>query len=412
MKRKIYFVIFLFTLQGLISCKRPVTNIIIEVPVLRASYIYRTDSVDNYLGKYQAKNKEMSDAYFQKGLESENTNPDKAVFFIKRAITLYPCFKYYKELGSFNSKLGKYDEMHDVYTFIRNDIPDGKKQNGQYHIDAQLNPDIVYECLISNILSSKGGFVDDMEEDLEEDAKEMNIGILDLKDKVFSDPRLKLDSNSEDYQDLILNFFNAQQIRFYMAKPSTFNYFLSTIKDTTRVFEIDKNKVRDFDYRSFNGSTYRHEAGPENMLISEYFNHYLPEKIKDTNWDGVYNYTHVIHLNDSILAIICAIDSSESACPADIRQIYHRLTTFTKHGRMIASTIVANQSGESLSTLQFTHNKYTITYFKRYWEKPYKKNDFDNYLTKTEQLDKKSFVINPRGEITKDSTSAGNRTTP
>jgi len=142
-------------------------------------------------------------------------------------------------------------------------------------------------------------------------------------------------------------------------------------------------------------------AGPDDMLISEYFIHYLQEKRQDSNWRKPFNFNHRIKINDSVIAVIYAIDSSETACPKDMRCIYNRLVTYNTNGKIISSDIVTTQSGDELTTLHFNHNKYTVTHYKRYWEKPYVKGDFDNYLVKTEEFGDVDFEITPAGDIEK-----------
>jgi hypothetical protein len=382
----------------LVACKPKVETVTEEIPVLRASLIYNADSVTSYLKKYKDNHKEMADSYFRQGMETEKSNPRKSVFFIKRAITLYPCETYYKELANLGYKDGDFKEMFSAYNLMSTEMMDTTK-GALFHFDKKIEPEIIYNRLIANILDSKGILVDYADEDVDFDAQEMGIKLKELGKKVLADKRLNLDTASEIYKNLLLNFLTAKEITAYLDKPSSLNYFFSTIKDTAHVFEIDKKGVQQFDYYNFNGRNYRHMAGPEDMLISEFFDHYLLEKKQDSNWHGAYNFNRVVKLNDSITVVIYAIDTSAPACPIDMRELYHRLVTYNKKGQIIASAIVAKQLGNELATLRFDHSKYRVTNYKRYWEKPYDGGDFDNYLTKTEETGSSNYEIHPNGTI-------------
>jgi hypothetical protein len=143
--------------------------------------------------------------------------------------------------------------------------------------------------------------------------------------------------------------------------------------------------------------------------ISYLYKTYIPEEIKDSNWNGAYNFEHTLKINDSISALIYSVDTSAIACPVAMRHIYHRMVVYGKNHRIISSDVIANQSGDELALVKFNHNKYTVTHYKRYWEKPYVKGDFDNYLTKTEELSNSQYEIQSDGKITRvfDSSSQG-----
>jgi hypothetical protein len=197
-----------------------------------------------------------------------------------------------------------------------------------------------------------------------------------------------------------LNFLTYKEITTYLDEPNSLKYFFSTIHDTASTFQIDKKQVQQFDYSNFNGSNGRHMAGPEDMLISEFFDRYTFEKKRDTNWNGSYNFNHRIKLNDSLTLVIYAIDHSQPACPRDVREIYHDLVIYNTKGQIINHDTVARQEGERLETLEFDHNRFWITYYKRHWEKPYKSDDFDNNVTSVEQVNRKGFQVGPDGKIT------------
>lgn len=99
------------------------------------------------------------------------------------------------------------------------------------------------------------------------------------------------------------------------------------------------------------------------------------------------------------MAVVYAIDSSETACPIDMRHLYHRLVTYDSVGNILDNKIVAFQAGEALQTAVINRNNIETTRYKRIWRKPYKKFDFDNFLECSEMIDIKRYHINPDGHI-------------
>ncbi|MDF2436410.1 MAG: hypothetical protein K0Q95_786 [Bacteroidota bacterium] len=388
--------LFLFTALSvlLLSCDKKIVTEYRDVPALRASSIYRGDSIYTYMQTYKDANSEMAESYIKKSSEAESNDLSTATYFVKRAITLNPKLEYYKKLASLLERSGDYEELTELYYPIVNSsyIRDNSDQSSQVFVFGQPDQDTYYEYLVAEV-AARGYLYGD----LIYNARELGFDIPELKKKLFSDKRLKIDATSEETKKMMLLFLSDEELTAYNKLESTFKEMLSSIKDVSPVFEINKLTVRNFQYDEFNGQNSNYELeGPSSSYI--YMNYLLEKREKPDSWHQ-FNFTHITPIGDSLHAVIYAVDTSENACPIDMRHIYHRLVIYNKKAEIIDSKIVALQSGEQLITLQFNTNTFTSTVHKREWKKPYNKKDFDNYVTGTTQIKETSFLIKPDGKI-------------
>jgi hypothetical protein len=391
--KKIYFLSLL--LIGLVACDKKVETEYHDVPALRASKIFQGDSVYRYLEKYKDANKSMADSYLKRSKEAENNDLSMAIYFCKRAITLYPELGSYKMLAGLIERTGDFNELNELYTLISNGnyVKDEAHPDGEnVYIFGMPDEDTYYEYMVSEILARNylyGGFV--------YTARDNGYDVPKLKERLFSDKRLNIDMTTPDAKNMMLLFLSDEELAAYNKLESTFKEMLSSIKDVSPVFEINKDNVNDFDYNDFNGMGDNYEM--EGPTLSYVFVNYLKEKREKPDEWYRYNYKHVIDISDSVKAVIYAIDTSETACPVEMRHIYHRLVTYNQKAEIISSQIVAMQSGEQLLTMSYNMNKFTVTGHRRKWKHPYDRRDFDNYLTGIEKIKEASYEIRPDGTI-------------
>jgi hypothetical protein len=380
--------LFLSALTLFFSCNQEPIKEIMEVPALRASSIYRHDSVYVYMKRYKDEHKGIAENYYNKGIALRETNPKKATYFLKRAITLNPTLEYYKELASLLSANGMFKETSELYAFIVEEA--NIKENNEWistYIYDKPDSETYYEYIMAYILNYK--YLDGY---ILFQAKELSMNIEEFKTRLVSDKRLKIDPSSEAYKNIMLQFMTEEEIEEFKKSPSVYNDFLSSIKDTSRFFTINEKQVQNFNYN------YSVEYEEDFLNVSDLYIYFLKEKQENPKKWYDYNYNHLIHINDSINAVVYAIDTSENACPKDMRHIYHMLTTFNK-GKIIDQQLIAVQSGKDLMIAKFENDKVVRSEFNRYWEKPYQKNDFDNAILKTELIQEKTFLIKPDGSI-------------
>lgn len=388
--------LFIVLLLALAACEKKVETEYRDVPVLRASSVYRLDSVYYYLKKYKDANKELAESYLKRSREAESNDIAMAVYYCKRAITLYPVMEYYKTLAALVEKTGDYSESHRLYYNLVNKtyIKDDTHPEGEYiNVLGEPDEDLYYEFMVS-VMRVNGYLYGE----IIYEARDKGFDVTKLKDRLFADKRLKIDMTTPDAKNMMLMFLSEDELAAYNKLESTFKEMLSSIKNVSPVFEINKENVSDFNYEDFNGrGDYEEMDAPTNT--SYVFVNYLQEKREKPDGWFSYNYNHVIDINDSVKAVVYAVDSSETACPVEMRHIYHRLVIYNKNAEIISSQIVAMQSGEQLMTMNFNTNKFSVVEYKRTWKNQYDKHDFDNYITGIEKVKESSFVILPDGDI-------------
>jgi hypothetical protein len=383
-----YIFIFPFFSIFFISCDESEKEII-ELPALRASSIYDNDSVYTYLQTYKEENKEIAWSYYQKGLDIKESNPKKAIYFIKRAITLHPGLEYYKELGALLLKEGMYREANMLYYLIS--MKGQVKKNNDWvsmYIFSEPDEDTFYEYILSEVLDNNYRYFDGY---LLSKARDLTFDINNIKNRLLSDQRFKADTSSEFYKNMMLQFMSEDEIELFKKSEKAFHSLLLEIPESSGVFEITENQVKEFKY---DNSYYDGE-----IRISDIYIYFLKEKLDNPDKWFECNYNWKIQLNDSVTGIIYSIDTSATACPKEMRHIYYRLATYGKKGNIIDSKVVGLQSGEDLVTMKYHTDKFTLSEFKRQWKQAYNKNNFDNEIIKIEKVSDKFYSVKPNGEI-------------
>jgi hypothetical protein len=385
---------FFFIIMPLLffACNNKVETVTLEVPVLRGSMIYRIDSVRAYIETYKDTNKRIAESYIEKGT-TEKDNPEKSIYYFKRAITLYPTLENYKLLAHALNSTRNYKELEDLYSILASPVYE-RKANGQdttVYIFGRPDEELFYQYTASTVLAQHYLPADNMYM-----ARDLGLNIATIKSKLLADERIKMDTASIEYKDMMLQFLPYEELQAYTKKPAVFKDFVASIKDTAVVFTIDERAVQQFNYNDFNGMNY--EDGPQ-ITFGAVYMYYLKEKQENKDRWLKFNFNHAFKINPSVTAIVYAIDTSELACPVDMRHLYHQLLTYDNNGSIIDSKIVALQAGEQLQTARFNNRKFTVTSYKRTWKKPYKKEDFDNDLVTSEKISEADYEISEDGKI-------------
>lgn len=387
--------LFIILSLVLFACEIKQETVYRDVPVLQASSIYQGDSVYFYAQKYGDANKELAQSYLKRSKEAENSDLAMAVYYCKRAITLYPVQEYYKDLAGLLEKTGNYRELFRSYIPLveKAYVKDSAHSGGEYvYALGDPDEDTYLEFMVASMRANNRLYSETVYS-----AREQGLNVEKLKERFFSDKRLKIDMTTPEAKNMMLLFLTDEELTAYNKLESTFKDMLASIKDVAPVFEIDKDNVHDFRYNEFNGMDESEEMdGPTTSYL---FVNYLKEKREHPDEWFRYNYNHVVDISDSVKAVIYAIDTSENACPVEMRHIYHRLVTYNTKAEIISSQIVALQSAGQLMTLSYNMSRFTVTEYKRNWKKPYEKRDFDNYITGTEKLKESSYLILPDGRI-------------
>jgi hypothetical protein len=384
-----YLFIFLFSLT-LVSCgsEETVTETV-EVPAMRASHIYRADSVLSYIAIYKDDYKDLSDSYEKKSEEIQDKDLARAIYYCKRAITIHPTYDLYHTLGSLLVKDKRYEEAYRLYSFLVDKHYFGANHEEVY-VFTDPTEDMHYEKVALNILNY--GMTDAYDIYL---YKDQGLDLKKLKNRLLADERLKIDTTAVSYKDFKLMFMSEEEIEEYKSGEQVYRGFLSSIKDTSAVFEINAKQVQNFKYNT--GDDY--EMGDGYLDERAFYVNFLQEKKDHPDQWYNYNYTHIYPLYNNVTAVVYAIDTSDAGCPKDMRHIYHRLVLYSDKGEILDHKVIAFQSGEDLATATVHQSDITVKFFKRKWRNPYKKNDFDNDLLSAEEVGSVSYKLNAEGKI-------------
>jgi hypothetical protein len=377
---------------GLISCSGETTTIFKDVNALPVSLIYMGDTVIKFAKALGEANAEVAIAYTKKGEEAEATNPEKAIYYYKRAITLGPTQERYLKLAKVLEANGLKNELAELYYFLV--IPFTYKYgagNDPLFVFRKPDFDLYYEYLVAHIIKNQSLWSEDVYL-----AKEQGFDTEAYKKKLLSEPRIGMDTSSMTFKNMLLQFLSYEEFEQASKDPGMFRNFVSTASDTTLNFSISEKQVGKFDYLSNLGS----DDFMQNDFSSIY-RYYLVEQKEENNIWFKFNLTHHLQLSEKFTTLICAIDTSYPGSPPEMRNIYHRLVTYDSAMKVIDHRVIAVHSGEQLSTVDFRKNKFNIHSFKRTFRKPYKKGEFDNEVMGLVLEEETYFEINEAGQIIK-----------
>ncbi len=390
------------SLLVLLACETKVETVYKDVKALRASELYARDSVYAYMNRYKDQNKDLATTYYEKFKKEESTNPEKAVYDLKRSISVQPRIEAYKELASLLGKLGRNAEVYDLYSLFIYKLylsnPGGNPI--EFFVFGPPDEDTYYEYLVAGILANSKLYNEDIYS-----ARESGFNVDKMKERLIADERIHMDRNSEEFKYMLLQFLSYEDLESIAQKPESFQDFLKSIRDTSQEFSIDKNKASEFNYERFNGiEEYDMGLVIDNDAIDVF---YLPEKKENKNGWVQFNLKHRYQPIQNVNVVIYAVDTSETACPLEMRHIYHRLATYNDEGKLLDSKIISTQAGEDLMTADISGVQITTHLYKRSWKNPYKKTEFDNLLLNTQPLGSKKMVIGEDGSIREISAETG-----
>lgn len=388
--------VLFFAADGLISCSTKAQEVETkEVVTLRASQLYDGSSVTEFLHQHPGEYEEISKHYLSLASESREVNPSKAIYYYKRAISLSPTLERYTMLGEHLIVTKNFKEAHEVYDFIatQQKLNSDEKETSYGYVFGAPDEEMQFTAFKISLLADPGSSYYSINNylgthELEDKYK--------LKVKLLDDILFKNDTSSFAYKAILKSFSRLQ----HTEDQQTFSTLLTLIKDTSSSFEITTSSVANFNYIS----DYDSEENEVENNLNYYFKFLAENKNEEENTWHSLNYNRRVVLPRSVHAITYCIDTSANACPKEMRHIYHRLVTYDGSGIIIDSKVIAWQSGEEMATVTFKAPSFAITRTKRFWKNPYVKDDFDNYLLKTEDVETKSYSISPTGKIVESSS--------
>jgi len=388
---------FLYTLIVSVvffSCTEEKERVLVEVPALKASEMYASSDVREYIMKYGNQYHEIASSYKDKYAAIKDKDLKKAIYFLKRSITLEPTRESYTELIQLLSDTKNYSEALDAYSVLIEEayFEDANKGWTHEYVFAKPDENTVTDYIIMSVLANNS--IDYYTLSIAGEGVDKQK----VRARLLADERFEYDTSSIDYKNIMVQFWTEEEIDAYKKSLVNLNALLNSVSDTSSVFEINQKNVSKFNYENFNGMNYSEDDGGS-IVLTDMVVYYLKEKQDDPDKWIQYNINHSFRPHESLRALVYSVDTSATACPIDMREVYHRLVIYDADGKIISDKIIACQSGENLQTVSYTTDHFEITEYKRIWKKPYKKYDFDNEISKTDLLSKKSYTIAASGEI-------------
>lgn len=392
MKHFVYSFIILCVLS---ACSETKEQEFIEVPALKSSEIYRASDVKKYLMQYGSTHHAFASSYADKAAAAiKSKDYKKAVYFLKRSITLEPALQTYEKLIELLSETKNYSEATDAYKVLVDEAY--YEVNGSYvheYVFDKPTENTITDFVITTVLADNAldyntlYYVDE------------TMDKQKIRARLIADPRFNYDTSNIAHKNIILQFWTADEIEMYKKSLTNLNALLNSVPDTAAAFEISQKNVNRFRYEDFNGMNYSEMDEGGAILFNDMVVYYLKEKMDNPDAWLQYNVNHAFQPQPGLRAIVYAVDTSTTACPIEMREIYHRLIIYNAEGKMVSDKVIACHSGEVLQTVAFNKDHFEITAFKRSWKKPYDKRDFDNEINKTEEISKKTYSISPTGDI-------------
>jgi hypothetical protein len=383
------FILFLIVVS---ACTTETVTEFVDLNVLPVSLIYHNDSVTSQIKRYALANEKFATSYFMRSQKEQS--PERAIYLCKRAITLVPSKDKYIALGKLLGENNHLQEQCRLYNFLiqPHSVKSAQGDWTEEYVFGRPDEDLYYENIVNTILLTQS--LSGYEVFTAQDA---GIDLNSIKERLKTDKRLALDPNSEKYKTIFLQFLDYKEFEAAANNHEMFMRFANSAPDTSAVFSIEEKDIRKFNYFNYNGSTDDLE-GYTNSFSSIYA-FYLPEKKLAPDTWLKYETKHKLPLVADFTAVIFAFDSSETACPIEMREIYHRLVTYDATGHVIDHMIVAQQAGTILTTANVDHSKITLNLFERKWKRPYDKRLFDNEIVSTLKKGQAKYEIDEEGKI-------------
>ena len=360
-----------------------------EIVALRASHIYRSDTVKGYMISIGDAYKDLAKDYFNKGEELENKDIKQAIWNVKRSITLYPNLNAYKKLGSLLMKDKQYEEAYGLYYLLAN--KQGYYRNGiwtdSYLFEAP-NEELIIEYLVSNAL-----YQNVLPWEINELIEASGLKTKDIRTKFFKDERIKCDTSSLTYKNYQYRFLTDEEKANYGNDPANFEKMLERLPIKSD-YVIEPNRMAEFNYNAFNGRIWN-----EGLDLTSIEGSFLKEEREKLMEYVKYNFLDYYKLNDSITVLHYSVDSSATACPKEMRHLYHALASYNKKAEIIGYKVVGVQSGNDLMSYSLNNNIITCKKYNRKWKKDYNKNDFLNELLSTNFVKEETCRINHQGKF-------------
>lgn len=357
----------------------------IEVEALPVMDIFTAHDVAPYLEINSNKYETPSKWYATQSKELSASNPAKAIWNIKRAITLYPHASYYSQLITLLLGQNNYSELSECYELIQSmSEKKGGKQHGFSPLsEAELCDYVVYtykgngfypfqlvSFMSSNQLNHKA-----------------------FREKLTAYEPLQTQINTPEFKSFLASLLSDEEQQALEKSPELFQFLLSKCAVVQQINET-KHSIAQFNFK--NSDVLDMADNPLDYMCYNFFK----ERSESEHWCRIEPKEYVV-LADSNMLLHYLVDTSMTGVTIDKRNIYHVLATFTAHGKPIDYLIAGKQCGDELYVFNYGNNTLNMEKFKRVWRFGNDYNRFDNEVTKEINAGTSSYTINPDGKFTK-----------
>ncbi len=377
----------------LASCEPEINRVEVSLNSLSASEIMETDCVYFFRQKISEDQIKLAKDYHERAALVLPGDPGKGVYLLKRSISLEPTFAKYAELGDAYLANQQFAEARETFNFLcyKPYVRLDEKSSLDTFFLGMPDENVYYKLMLSELLANNQIWGETYWM-----VKDAGLDMQKVRDRLLSDPVFPYAKGSSAYQNIMVQFMSDDEIEKYKNSPEGFRHFFESIADSSEMFEIKGEELAAFNYHS-------DEVNYDEMMswqsADQLHIYFLKEKQDDPDTYLKYDLHHRYKLNKNVNVVVYAIDSSATACPADMRHIFHRLVTYDNKGKIIDSRIIAWQDGISAAEVLVKKDVIMIYQKERKWKNEYNKNDFDNELLTTEFAAQTKILINSDGTL-------------
>lgn len=373
------FQLFIFS-SWFFGCNRSPKVEYIEVKAIPVMEIFVQHHVLDFLNKHGNKYENQADWYVKQGLMMKEENPTKAIWNIKRAITLYPCGNNYTALVSILKNRQNYMQLADVVRFIQKMSED---EIGRGHGFKSLNKEELLNYVVY-YFQGYGAYPYDITQIIDANG----FSYTEVREALATFKPLQPYINTPEFKSFNSGLYTEEEIKEMNKGPEVFQNLLRKFKPVNEISET-RYSIPYFEYTSVMELEYE-----ENIM--EYNSYYLfKERAAPDFWCRIQTKSSIL-LADSNYLLHYVVDTSMLGVPIEKRQLYHVFATFNKLGKPIDYLIVGKQSPEQLVTFTCKELMITTETYKRVWKygNDYLRND--NEVEKIYPLENKRYQISEK----------------
>lgn len=387
---KYIFSCLILLLIGFSSCKERVRYEIIQVPSLPLNDLYTPSLMHQFVADH-SNNESVAVSYFEKAQSLYAENPQKGIYLVQRALTIYPKKVYYETLARYFMDQKKYDDARMVLQYLVEQYVDN---GNRLYVFDKPSKDLVVDYYTSKVLS--GIYIDSYE--IASFSKETNVPISEYRDLLLNSKLLSVEKDSWLYKNIRYLFLEDGSSKEYLKGEENFKNVLASIPEVqSSLYSIGEDRVaavrKNLD--DFEEGDMSFNYNLPNVHGAELFT-YESQSQDESEGSGYFvpYFTERIQFSPNCIGLVYSKDSSVSGCPKEMREIVHVLVLYNSNGLLQDHLRAAWQVGDRLALVEI-NTKGTIKQemYKRNWEKPYAKDDEDNHYNGKDYSGTQSYRI-------------------